>query len=344
MARADYFERSIHAARHVLGDFNQEAFLEKIDSHRVGIAFDGSIGNVEATAAVDLLIRLTARFYPKLAIVALDNNATPNIERFVALATAINPNIDIASSLVWGELLDVLTNEQWKERRKVVVALDTANDRIGVQASLPQWIVNAWTQGSEIGVSRHDFLGDHACMACLYIPRKPAPHLDEQIAQALGFPPQQLDRVRGMIERNQGLDIPTLTQIAAAKNVPIEKLLPFAGKPIQTLYTRGVCSGEVFKLSNRADVVQAEVPMPFQSALAGILQAASLLRCALEYPSLPTITQIDLMRPFPTSRMFSRPELKAAEHCFCVDVDYQDVYREKYHPAERKFNGHHKES
>jgi len=43
-------------------------------------------------------------------------------------------------------------------------------DRIALQASLPKWIVNAWTQNVDLGVSRHDFATAGACLACLYMP------------------------------------------------------------------------------------------------------------------------------------------------------------------------------
>jgi hypothetical protein len=229
----------------------------------------------------------------------------------------------------WQDLMDGLQEDQWKFER-VVVAVDSPEDRIGVQASLPRWIVNAWTQRGEVGFSRHDFLGDKACMACLYIPREKAPHEDELIAQALGFSMEEVRLVRNMIETGQGLDRATLTRIATAKNVPMDKLLPFEGQTIRSLYTKAVCSGAVLELANGHAVARAEVPMPFQSALAGILQAASLFAHASSLPPIPTVTQIDLMRPFPNTRLFSRQERKAVDRCFCVDPDYQDVYRIKY--------------
>jgi hypothetical protein len=507
MARADYFDRALHAARHVLGSLDQDAFLNKVDNHRVGLAFDSDIENTEAFAAADLFIRLTARFYPELAIVALDTKARKPARALEALAKRINPKIglfgslngvndlvvvgrtwvavtkqmkvlyvgsdgwiarlssraplsfgtsmnplgagfsaclaaanvfrslfsnaardrDLTISLLdldpqaplhanpaiasldvgevflvgagaigngflwalsrsgvkgqlavvdheqidlsnlqryvlserehvgahkttiaqdmfrdhpgisvhpvshrWQDLMDVLTPAQWGQLKKVVVALDTPQDRIGVQASLPLWIVNGWTQGSEFGVSRHSFLGQQACMACLYMPRQKAPNLDELISQALGFPPEQLMRVRKLIETAQPLDQAILLEIATAKNLPLEKLLPFEGKPIHILYTQGVCSGQIFELANGPAVARAEVPMPFQSAAAGIFQLAALLGHVAGHAANPTISQVDLMRPFPSSHLFSRNEQKAGSRCLCADVDYQDAFREKH--------------
>jgi molybdopterin/thiamine biosynthesis adenylyltransferase len=64
----------------------------------------------------------------------------------------------------WGEYLR--TRNDWHFQR-VAVALDSAADRRAVQAALPEWIVNAWTQPGDLGVSRHTFLDDQACLTCL---------------------------------------------------------------------------------------------------------------------------------------------------------------------------------
>jgi hypothetical protein len=54
---------------------------------------------------------------------------------------------------------------------RVLLAVDSAADRIAAQAALPRWIANAWTQPENIGVSRHSFLGEAPCVACLYMPQ-----------------------------------------------------------------------------------------------------------------------------------------------------------------------------
>src|SRR5207245_1726610 len=67
----------------------------------------------------------------------------------------------------------------------VLSAVDSAKARIEIQASLPRYIVNGWTQRGEAGVSRHDFLSGLACLACLYLPTGTAPSEDLIIARAL---------------------------------------------------------------------------------------------------------------------------------------------------------------
>jgi len=506
MARADYFERAIQAASHVLGGLDQNSFLEALESHRVAIAFDASVRGTEASAATDLLIRLIARFYPSITLTPLQEGCDDVLSDLKKLARQINPKIAIASRLQtaqdvivvgntpvpertgqtqiyigsnrwiarlsrggpigsglshnpigagiaaclaaanvfrglftnagldeeltlsaldldptnmmppnppidgldleqvflvgagaigngflwalsrsslsgqltviehdhvdlgnmqryvltlrkhenksktelveylfeghpgisvstvpkkWEDFVGSLPEDQWLFER-VVVALDSAEDRIGVQASLPRWVVNGWTQRGEIGISRHNFVGEEACMACLYMPQGEAPHEDLLITNALGFPQERLRAIRTMIETCQPLDQAFLAQVAEAKAVPLEKLLPYEGKSIRDLYTKAVCSGMVMELANGPAIARAEVPMPFQAALAGILQAASLIAHAGNLHTYPTITQIDLMRPFPSSRWFSRDEKKTAGRCFCEDPVFQEIYSSKY--------------
>lgn len=508
MARADYFERAIQAAGHVLGGLDQNAFLEKVDTHRVAIAFDASARCTEATACLDLLVRLIARFYPSIALTPLEDGCDEVLTDLKALARQINPKIAIARRLQaasdivvvgttapalqngqtpiyvgsdgwiarlsrnapvgsgtssnplgagvaaclaaanvfrglfttaaldneltlsaldldpasaspanppihgidigraflvgagaigngflwalarspvsgqltvvehdhvdlgnmqryvltlrkhekkpkvalveqlfqghpgitingiprkWEDFVSALPEDHWRFER-VVVALDSADDRIGVQASLPRWIVNGWTQQGEIGLSRHDFLGEDACMACLYMPRGEAPHLDQLIAQALGLPqdPASLMPIRELIETGSPLDQAFLLRVAEAKAVPVEKLQQYEGKTISELYTKAVCSGMVMELANGPATARAEVPMPFQSALAGILQVSSLIAHAGNLHTHPTITQIDLMRPFPRDRWFNRPQKKVMGSCFCKDSVFQEIYSQKY--------------
>ncbi len=507
MARADYFDRAIQAVSHVLDDLDQQAFIGKIDNHRVAVAFDSSVRTAEGRAAVDLTIRLLARFYPKIAIIPLGKTAQAIAPKFVKLALAINPKItivgrpigykdiivigrtpppakkgvtpiyigsdgwiaklsrhnpvgskdsnnpigagiaaclaaanifrhvfttvplddDIAISVLdldplakeplnpkldkidlgqvsligagaigngfiwaisrypilsgqmniidhdnvdlfniqryvltkrkdegvskvkmvaklfarnpniqinkiakkWEDFVSCLPEDEWIFD-SVVSALDTPGDRINLQASLPKWVVNAWTGIGDIGVSHHDFI-NHACMACLYMPTSKVINEDQLIAQALGLPEDSatLMEIRMKLDTNAPVDRGLLERIAAAKDVQIEKLLPYEGQPLRSLYSHGVCSGAVMELANGPVTARAEVPMPFQSAFAGILEAATLIAHAGGFMSVPAMTRLNLMAQFPTNRGFSWNQSKSSR-CFCNDKDFKEAYSEKY--------------
>ena len=51
-----------------------------------------------------------------------------------------------------------------------LVALDSPEARIAVQASLPGPLYNAWTHPADVGWSRHERFGEDPCLACLYWP------------------------------------------------------------------------------------------------------------------------------------------------------------------------------
>jgi hypothetical protein len=211
----------------------------------------------------------------------------------------------------------------------VLSAVDTAEARIQIQASLPRVIFNGWTQKAEAGVSRHaDFLGPMACLACLYIPTGQAKPEDELVAGALKLPQDQ-NSIREVRRRLQ-LSIPTdsvfLQQIAAAADVGYEKLAAFENRPLRDLYTEGVCGGQVMEFHEAAIHVRAEVPMGFQSALAGLLLAAELARPTAFQE---TISQINLMGTFPERPSHMKAKTLAPP-CLCVDEDFRSTFAAKY--------------
>jgi hypothetical protein len=118
----------------------------------------------------------------------------------------------------------------------------------------------------------------------------------------------------------------------AAKTLGVEPtaLGPWRDKPIGELYTDVVCGAVPLDIGGvgRVEVV----PLAHQSALAGILMAAELLkRCQ---PELSSISQTEaliswdnILRPAPKS--WKKPRPKEAG-CICGDQIYQSVYKNKW--------------
>ena len=130
---------------------------------------------------------------------------------------------------------------------RMILALDSARDHRAAQASLPQWIANAWTQPGDLGVSSHDFLNG-ACVTCLYLPDHGVENEDAVIASALAVP-NQLMQIRTLLHNSQGVPRELLDVISASRNIPIERLLPFEGRTVRQLYTEGFCGGAVIPLA-----------------------------------------------------------------------------------------------
>lgn len=211
---------------------------------------------------------------------------------------------------------------------RVAVALDTARDRIAVQGSLPRWIANAWTQETDLGVSRHRF-GDGACLACLYMPAGKVKDRDELVAEELGMPEARME-IRMMLHRNAPVDASFVGRVATALGVPFEPLSAFAGQPLVSFHQAAICGGLVLKLTGGASKVKAVVPMAFQSALAGILLATEVVKHAAGLPAPPTTsTRINLLRPL-GAYLHDPKSRDATGRCICADDDFLKIYAAKY--------------
>ena len=218
-----------------------------------------------------------------------------------------------------------------KKRHKVdnlLLALDSAKDRCAAQASLPRRVVNAWTQPGDLGVSSHDFW-EGACVNCLYLPVGEQKNEDQIIADSFGVP-DRLMQVRTLLYKNEGAPRDLLEAIAAARNVPLEKLLPFEGRPLRALYTEGFCGGAVIPLGEPGRPAnEVHVPLAHQSALAGVLLAAAGVRMSLSGHVGSVVTQYDVLKP--QERLQVYPVAKhPGDRCICQDADFREVYRRKY--------------
>lgn len=210
----------------------------------------------------------------------------------------------------------------------VLSAVDSAQVRIQIQASLPFRIFNGWTQRGEAGVSRHRFLGDRACLACLYMPHGQAVNEDVLVARALklGEDEATIKDVRQRLQRNLPTDKAFLGRIAHAAGVTYEKLSAFEGRLLRDFYVEAVCGGQVMEFHSAARDARADVPMAFQSALSGILLIAELARGA---EISQTVTQIDLLSTYP-ERPGTPKQKSPSPRCICLDADFIDVYKQKY--------------
>lgn len=189
---------------------------------------------------------------------------------------------------------------QFDQPSAVLVALDSAEDRIAVQASLPGPIYNAYTQPSDLGWSRHERFGAEPCLACLYWPTHKRPSRHEEIGRALGqpelrvlayllsgiavgepLPTAAIPLVPGTQERPPGAEEweinSILDDVAIAKQVDLAQLEAWRVRPIGDLYREGICGGAL--LETRIGEVPRDVLVPVapQSALAGVMLATQLI-------------------------------------------------------------------
>jgi hypothetical protein len=305
------------------------------ETHLVGL---GAVGN----AAVWALARIP-ELEGTLVLVDHEPIELTNLQRYVLALQSDNQRAktEVAENAFtqtklklnkqaspWGEYLSQRNN--W-HLPLVAVAVDSAAVRRGIQASLPQRVLNAWTQPGNLGVSRHSFDDDNACLMCLYLPQEKQKNFDQLVTEAIGLPPDALMEVRNLLYNYTPLDCAFLERIANALQIDMQALLPLEGKPLQIFYREAVCGGIILCGKKGVTQDEFEVPLAFQSALAGILLAAEIVadRGGLRKQMLPATTTIDLLKPLGTH--FSFPQQKHRSGlCICQDQDFVVAHRAKY--------------
>ena len=214
---------------------------------------------------------------------------------------------------------------------RVLVALDSAHDRRAVQGSLPRWIANAWTQVGDLGVSSHSFLGQDACLACLYLPTQESKSEDQIVAEGLKIP-QFRHQVRFRLGSGQATGKEICDAIATAWGISTQTLEPYVGRPIRDLWVEGVCGGGIIPLGEAGPTPrELQVPLAFQAALAGMLLAAETVRDILTAGTQrkTLLRRLDVLHPLGDPAY--QPALKAGTgNCICEDRDFIATYRTKY--------------
>ncbi len=209
----------------------------------------------------------------------------------------------------------------------ICVSVDNIEGRRTAQALLPRLVINGWTSDNGLGASWHRFLGDSACLACLYQPKNVSLSQTELAAQALGIPHDQLTL---LWVTEKPLEAEVIKTVETHLGLSEGQLTDWTGKRVQDVYSGVICGQVGLDLSGIGRV--ATVPLAHQSVLAGILMAAELAKRsdpALEAKSQsePLIIWDDVMRTPPKYWIANRQK---EPECFCKDRVYQDVYKEKW--------------
>jgi hypothetical protein len=264
-----------------------------------------------------------------------------NLQRYV-LGTRSDegrPKVELTRAHLNGALKPLPYQMKWAEFVQasgykwsyVLVALDTAADRRCVQASLPKWIANSWTQPGDLGLSVHGrFDGRGACLSCLYLAERKVPNEDEIVSQALGIP-ALVGEIRTLLHTGKGVSRQLLEAVAAGLHLPVNGIVGYEGRPVRDLYVEGVCGGGLISLGSTGTPRQElHVPIAHQSALAGVLLAAALARrSVLAEQDGTQITRLNILGR--VSDYLTQPALKPGNGlCICEDIDYLTTFQAKY--------------
>ena len=302
----------------------------------------GAIGNATAWALKDLNLSAS------LHLVDGQKIDSSNLQRYVLATEA---DIDKQKTKLVDTFLNSATvrsfpyhfdkyisvRGNWKIFR-AAVCVDSAEDRRLVQGSLPNRIINAWTQQDQCGLSRHyNFLND-PCLACLYHPVREEKSLPIKIAESFGFTEvMHINMVRDYMAHQRPVDIPMIQLIAHIKNINAQALQPYIGKQLQVFYAEVICGGVMMQLTGSTQKQTAEVPSTFESAMSGILLAAEIvIDCSnIRRDKAPTIHKLNLLKPI-TNYTYDMLDKTYAPDCICHDQIYRNSYAEKWVAGSKK--------
>lgn len=347
MACAELFRRIFlksEAERDVsvsLLNFDEDtgANLELIEADISNVLFVGvgAVGN----AALWVLARDT-QTHGRLLLVDGEDVTLSNLQRYVLTSFADVGHSKVLlgqESLSEGNLIVETiqsTLEQYIETQGAidipvtVVSVDNVDGRRSAQALLPKLIINGWTGDQALGTSWHIFSSEAACLACLYHPHGQGSSAVEQAAKTFGLPH---DRAAILWMTRQPLSSDDIKIAAKSLGVKESVLKPWLTKSLGDIYTDVVCGAVPLDVTGVGKV--ETVPLAHQSALAGILMAAELLKrtqpelMALSQPE-PLISWDDILRAPPT--IWGKPRARE-KGCICGDPDYQKVYAKKWQPS-----------
>ncbi|MBN8675447.1 MAG: E2 ligase fold family C protein [Chitinophagales bacterium] len=228
----------------------------------------------------------------------------------------------------WGEFIN--KRKEW-DIQTLVTCVDNIKDRIMMQGALPKKIFNAWTQPENLGVSRHIDFVEKPCLCCLYFPTVKKTSRSQEVADNLNLSNQE-KIIRDYLANNKPVDEGLLHIIATANKVSVDYFLQYIGKSLDVFYSEVVCGGVLLKFNNSLSQQAGEsiaVPSAFESAFAGILLAAELIKDKLNFPvtDFSVTTQFNLLRPL--TKYLNIPETKRS-FCICSDSIFLQQYKTKW--------------
>ena len=325
-----------------------------VDLGDVRLVGAGAIGQA---AAQTLLV---AGAHGRLLAVDPERVALSNLQRYVLTldGDVDTVKVELLRERLAGSALEVVPIAgAWEaaladQQLPTLVALDSPEARLGVQASLPGPIYNAWTQPADVGWSRHERFGEDPCLACLYWPERQRPSRHEQIAGAFGqhplrvlaylvhrlpiglpLPPGGVPAIPDLPappEAEQWLARPLADDIAAQAGVDPAALSGWHDRPLADVYQDGICGGALLHLNVGEAPREVLVPLAHQSAFAGIMLAVQLLVARIPELRAARVAAVegrfDVLAGLP--QVLARPRARTPA-CLCSDSVFRDVYRAK---------------
>lgn len=265
-----------------------------------------------------------------------------NLQRYVLAYNSDigKPKVDLANVLLSGSKIKSKSHKlnldefvkpgETLETPTLVISVDNVDARRAAQALLPKMVVNGWTGEQALGASWHVFSKDVACLACLYHPHGVGLSAIEQAAKALGL---SVDRAAQLWVTKQPLSSDDIKVVSHALGVTEHELAPWKRKSLGDIYTDVVCGAVPLNVKGVTRIEM--VPLAHQSALAGILMAAELVKrsdaeLSKHSQAEPLVSWDNILQVAPT--IWAKPRAREPG-CICGDPDYQHEYKSKWGKA-----------
>ncbi|WMN12112.1 E2 ligase fold family C protein [Marivirga salinae] len=216
--------------------------------------------------------------------------------------------------------------------KMVLVAVDSKEERINIQSSLPQKIINAYTDDSRVGISRHLNFIEDSCLACIYIPTKEEKGDLTLMVESLNLKGQE-NFLYKYLQPSNKIDHEFIDKYSEKNDLEKNSLKEYIGKNLTDFYSEVICGYKVLELKDSKLVEKVDVPLSFQSALAGILLAAELVIEKSEFSRKQNfdVTQWQILAKINKENPGNFNYIKnLSKNCICGDSDYQDVYKKKW--------------
>jgi ThiF family len=328
---------------------------ERVDVSEVRLVGAGAIGQAVARTLAAAEVEGT------LLVIDDESITLSNLQRYVLSRESDvgAVKVDLLRERLRGSPLEVVPlKTEWyaglvEKQIPTLVAVDSPEDRIAVQASLPGLLYNAWTQPADVGWSRHEHFGEEPCLACLYWPDEQRPSQHEQIATAfrqhplralaylvhrlpigLPLPPGAVPGLPDLPappDADQWYARPLVDDIALAADIDVGELASWRDRPLADVYQDGICGGALLHLNVGAAPRKVLVPLAHQSAFAGIMLATELIVASV--PALKALRpaavegRFDVLAGLP--QVLARPRART-DGCLCGDAVWRDVYGGKF--------------
>lgn len=213
------------------------------------------------------------------------------------------------------------------------VAVDSLKDRVAIQSSLPEKILNAYTENNLAGVCQHLNFSDEACLSCGYIPTEKKKSYSQEVSDNLLISNKERI-IRDYLYHNKPVDIKLLELISLANKIELKELIIYDGVSMSEFYSKAVCGGQISYLKkNSTEIIDLEAPLSFQSTLAGIVLALELFMCKTNLKN----GLKNNIHFYPLSRI--KKNINPYRHtlekdktgrCMCNDNDFIEFYNQKW--------------